>query len=429
MRRGIRTEEGRKMAEKKFQLDEIEADLDNDGKLSEYEKTRGEAIQKAMADDEPVNMMCGGLMADDHDMMVGMDPVSGNMVPPGSNEENVRDDIPAALSDGEYVVPADVVRYHGLKTFMGLREEAKLGLMAMAMEGQIQTIEEEDLDEEYEEEETHTMPDGTEMPGATHDEYDEDYSEEEEDYMIELIKKSSRPMIVIGQSVLKLKSGKYIFESLKNYLIKNNKINDEWKAFNILSNNASTVGSYDLDLLSGNGEENPTITNIKENKFEIIFLFGQDELIFKKKNEFVVYIGSHGDKGAELANIILPGASFTEQESHFTNLEGRIQKSYSASYPPGDAKEDWEIINNLSELLKRKKLFNDKNELVDSMLNYLKLNKKEENTIDINFKFISEKIDINPIDYYFSNVIARASKTMAECRSEKTKIERTGTEG
>ena len=177
MRRGIKTEEGEKMAEKKFQLDEIEADLDNDGKLSEYEKTRGEAIQKAMADDEPVNMMCGGLMADDHDMMVGMDPVSGNMVPPGSNEENVRDDIPAALSDGEYVVPADVVRYHGLKTFMGLREEAKLGLMAMAMEGQIQTIEEED----YEEEEYHVMPDGSVMPGATHGEYEEEYSEYDED--------------------------------------------------------------------------------------------------------------------------------------------------------------------------------------------------------------------------------------------------------
>ena len=243
------------------------------------------------------------------------------------------------------------------------------------------------------------------------------------------IKNSSKPMIVIGQSVLKLKSGKYIFESLKNYLIKNNKINDQWKALNVLSNNASTVGSYDLDLLSGNGEDNPTINNIKENKFEIIFLFGQDEFSFKKKNEFVVYIGSHGDKGAELANIILPGASFTEQESHFTNLEGRIQKSYSASYPPGDAKEDWEIINNLSELLKRKKLFNNKNELVDSMLNYLKLNIKEENTVDINFKFISEKIIINPMDYYFSNVIARASKTMAECRNEKTKIKRTGTEG
>ena len=187
MRRGIKTEEGEKMAEKKFQLDEIEADLDNDGKLSEYERTRGEAIQKAMADDDPVAMMHGGLMSEDEgcgcddcmcdEMSVGMDPVSGNMIPPGSNEMNVRDDIPAVLSDGEYVVPADVVRYHGLKTFMYLRDEAKMGLMAMAMEGQIQTIEEED---EYEEE-YHVMPDGSVMPGATHEEYEEEYGEYEDD--------------------------------------------------------------------------------------------------------------------------------------------------------------------------------------------------------------------------------------------------------
>ncbi len=154
MRRGIKTKAGRDMADKKFQLDEIEADLDNDGKLSEYEKTRGEAVQKAMGDEEPVEMMCGGLMGDPMsdcgceecggDMSIGMDPVSGNPVPPGSNEMNVRDDIPAALSDGEYVVPADVVRYHGLKTFMMLRDEAKIGLMAMHMEGQIQTLDDED---------------------------------------------------------------------------------------------------------------------------------------------------------------------------------------------------------------------------------------------------------------------------------------------
>ena len=190
MRRGIRTKEGEKMAEKKFQLDEVEADLDNDGKLSEYERARGEAIQKAMLEDEPVKLGHGGLMSEDgcgcdecmgesmgYDMYVGMDPISGNMIPPGSNEENVRDDIPAALSDGEYVVPADVVRYHGLKTFMYLREEAKIGLMAMAMEGQIQTIEEEDMEEE----EYHVMPDGTIMPGATHGEYEEEYDEYEED--------------------------------------------------------------------------------------------------------------------------------------------------------------------------------------------------------------------------------------------------------
>ena len=69
---------------------------------------------------------------------------------------------------------------------------------------------------------------------------------------------------------------------------------------------------------------------------------------FTKKNEFVIYIGSHGDKGAEYADIILPSAAYTEQDGHFTNLEGKLQKAYKASYPPGDAKEDWEILNELS---------------------------------------------------------------------------------
>lgn len=107
------------------------------------------------------------------DYAIGMDPVSGNPVPPGSHEINVRDDIPAVLSEGEYVVPADVVRYHGLKTFMTLRDEAKLGLMAMHMEGQIKTLEEEDAyyedEEELDSEELETESD---VP-ATEDETEE----------------------------------------------------------------------------------------------------------------------------------------------------------------------------------------------------------------------------------------------------------------
>lgn len=81
---------------------------------------------------------------------VGYDSVSGNPVPAGSNEMNVRDNIPAALSDGEYVVPADVVRYHGLKTFMSLRDEAKMGLMMMQAEGQIKSLEDEEEEETVE---------------------------------------------------------------------------------------------------------------------------------------------------------------------------------------------------------------------------------------------------------------------------------------
>ena len=107
--------------------------------------------------------------------MVGVDPVSGNEIPPGSNAENVRDDLPVMLSDGEYVMPADAVRYHGLKFLDSLRMEAKAGLMAMMSEGQIQTIEEEEEaqqyvedkddedDEDDEEVQTYTTEEGNEV--------------------------------------------------------------------------------------------------------------------------------------------------------------------------------------------------------------------------------------------------------------------------
>ena len=70
-----------------------------------------------------------------------------------------------------------------------------------------------------------------------------------------------------------------------------------------------------------------------------------------------------------MADIILPGAAYTEQDGYFSNLEGKIQKAYKASYPPGDAKEDWQIINELSASIKRKKLYSNKDELIKSMLN------------------------------------------------------------
>ncbi len=228
----------------------------------------------------------------------------------------------------------------------------------------------------------------------------------------EKITKSQKPIFIIGQSVFKLNSAPYIFEELKKYLSKINKINNDWNALNILSNNASTVGSYDLEILSSKKGKNISFEKIINNEFEVIFLFGQDNLKFKKKNEFIIYVGSHGDRGAELSDIILPGAAYTEQDGYFTNLEGIIQKAYKASYPPGDAKEDWEIINELSAKLKRKKLYQNKGELINSMLNYLNLHKDKKDFDIPSYKFIEEKIFVDDIDYYHSNSIARASKTM-----------------
>ena len=175
-----------------------------------------------------------------------------------------------------------------------------------------------------------------------------------------LIINSKKPMIIFGESFLNIKSAKYLFNSFKEFLFKNNKLSDDWNPINILSVDAATVGSFDLDIID---ENNKLLDDLNENKFEIVYLLGQDNLNFKKKNEFIIYQGSHGDKGAEIADIILPGAAYTEQSGHYTNLEGKIQKAYKASYPPGDAKEDWQIINDLAEVMNNRKLFNDKDEL------------------------------------------------------------------
>ncbi len=245
-----------------------------------------------------------------------------------------------------------------------------------------------------------------------------------------LIINSKKPIIIFGESFLKIKSAKYLFSSFKEFLSDNNKLNDDWNPINILSVDAATVGSLDLDIID---ENNKILNDLNENKFEIVYLLGQDSLNFKKTNEFVIYQGSHGDRGAEIADIILPGAAFTEQSGHYTNLEGKIQKAYKASYPPGDAKEDWQIINDLAEVMNNRKLFNDKEELESSMFNYLKL-KKNQKKSDLPNKigqidFENEDLVVKFKDYYFSNVIARSSKTMAECNSSKIDLKKTGTEG
>ena len=243
---------------------------------------------------------------------------------------------------------------------------------------------------------------------------------------------SKKPLIIIGESLLNTKSSKYLFNLIKIFLNKNDKLNKDFNSLNLLSCDASTVGNYDLGLIN---QEKSLLQDLKNHKFEILFLAGQDNLHFDKKDEFIIYLGSHGDRGAEIADIILPGSAYTEQDGHFTNLEGKIQKALKASYPPGEAKEDWQIINELSEFINNKKLFNDKDELESSMFNYLNLQKEKQNNfvkknenLDLS-EFYGEKLDIVIKPYYFSNAIARSSKTMIECNNSKLNLKSTGTEG
>ncbi len=243
-------------------------------------------------------------------------------------------------------------------------------------------------------------------------------------------KNSSKPMIILGSSFFLGKSAKYFQEKLNSF--QKNYINDEfkdWKIINVISKDASTVGGFDLDIVNTSDGYNKTLEKLNNNEFELIFLFGQDNLNFSKKNEFVVYIGSHGDKGAETADIVLPSPAYTEQNGYYTNLEGKMQKAYKATYPPGSAKEEWLILNDLSKLTMNKVLFKDRNYLEDTLKNYLNTKKKYSLKSSENNKFIEEQIKTIPIDYFYSNVIARASKTMSECRNLRLNFKSTGTEG
>lgn len=209
-RKGITTPEGLEMAEKTTQFDRKKADRNKDGKLSKYEETVGKAIQDAMADDpeqdEKVRMGHGGMaMMGDDDCGMMSDPM-----PIGATESEVADDISAMISENEYVLPANVVKWHGLKHIMDMQEEAEMGLMMMHEQGLIQEVEGETEEEsdstgvedaeisdagdsEQEEKETIETPEGNEIEMAgVKTVIQEPEMDETEDYKLNNYGKSSQ---------------------------------------------------------------------------------------------------------------------------------------------------------------------------------------------------------------------------------------------
>tara|TARA_B110000971_G_scaffold184938_1_gene192894 strand:+ start:7 stop:1659 length:1653 start_codon:yes stop_codon:yes gene_type:complete len=250
------------------------------------------------------------------------------------------------------------------------------------------------------------------------------------------LKNAKKPIFIIGESVLELKNSKYILEKTKDFLIENNFINEAWNALNILIQNASTVGALDLGFY--NIDENNNFLffdKLKNKEFKLLYLVGSDNLEIKKNDEFIIYQGSHGDKNASIADVILPGAAYTEQNGLFENLEGRIQECRKASYPTNEALEDWKIFNLINKNLNNSNLFLDFSSIRELALqeipNFSEIDSlpKKNKTVKINtlLKTTSEKINIKNIDYYFTNSIARASKTMSDCRNISNDNKKNGT--
>jgi NADH-quinone oxidoreductase subunit G len=251
------------------------------------------------------------------------------------------------------------------------------------------------------------------------------------------LKNVKKPIFIIGESVLELKNSKYILEKTKDFLIENNFINENWNALNTLVQNASTVGAIDLGFYNIDKNNNFIFFDKFKNKeFKLLYLVGSDNLEIKKSDEFIIYQGSHGDKNASIADIILPSPAYTEQNGLFENLEGRIQECRKASYPTSEALEDWKIFNLINFSLNNSDLFLDffsiRKLALQEIPNFLEIDLLPKNKEPIKTKTLleasSEKIDIKNIDYYYSNSIARASKTMSDCKNISNNNKKNGTD-
>jgi NADH-quinone oxidoreductase subunit G len=252
-----------------------------------------------------------------------------------------------------------------------------------------------------------------------------------------VLERAKRPMIVVGEAALCRTDGQAILATALKLANEIGAIQDDWAGFGVLHSAAGRVGALDIGFVPGDG--GAATADILGGGMETVILLGADELdVSRIGGAKVIYVGHHGDAGAARADIILPCAAYTEMKATFVNTEGRVQETTRAVQPKGDAREGWAIFRALSdvmgktlpydtaEILRAELRGSGEDRTVFSGLNYapgaagapaLKAI-PETNGILASAPFTS-RID----DFYLTNPIARASKTMAECSALATALD------
>jgi NADH-quinone oxidoreductase subunit G len=248
-------------------------------------------------------------------------------------------------------------------------------------------------------------------------------------------------MIVLGSGALTRKDGAAILKLAAKIAADTGMIGPAgshaeggWNGFNILHTAASRVAALDLGFLPGAGGRDVAkiVDGAQKGEIDFIYLLGADEFdVAHLGRAFVVYQGSHGDAGAHHADVILPGAAYTEKDGLYVNFEGRVQRGRRATFPPGEAKEDWAILRALSDVLGVKLPYDDRAQLVAAIhkdvTHFATLNAApvHADTSAATWGNIGESgaLDTAPVaaaitDYYLTNAVARASETMAKCSQE-----------
>ena len=258
-----------------------------------------------------------------------------------------------------------------------------------------------------------------------------------------ILKAANRPMIIVGQGALAREDGAAV-QALTREIADTYGMVDKstsWNGYNILHTAASRVGGLDIGFVPGEGglSTNDIIAAAGKGDVEVLYLLGADEIDMNALGSaFVVYQGHHGDAGAHRADVILPGAAYTEKNATWVNTEGRVQLGRLAAFPPGDAREDWTIIRALSDVLGKTIALDDlravRGKLVEANANFMNIDA----AVDAPWENFGTAGDVSntpfqsPVtNFYMTDPISRASETMAKCTETFLGAQemKTGTDG
>jgi NADH-quinone oxidoreductase subunit G len=247
---------------------------------------------------------------------------------------------------------------------------------------------------------------------------------------LETLSAAKRPMVIVGAGATARPDGAAILARGAELARKAGAFGraDEagWNGFAVLHTAASRVGGLDLGLVPGEGGLSAK-EMVRGGALDVLFLHGADEIAVAP-GAFVVYLGTHGDAGAQIADVVLPGAAYTEKTGTYVNTEGRPQFAHRASFPPGDAREDWAILRALSDALGARLPFDSLGELRRQLAaahphlarigeitpaDPADLGRLADGAAEANVERAAFENAI--ADFYLTNPIARASVVMAEC--------------
>lgn len=243
----------------------------------------------------------------------------------------------------------------------------------------------------------------------------------------DVLKNATNPMLVVGMGALVRDDGAVVLDATRRIAEKLGLVDEGkgWNGFNVLHTAAARVGGMDLGFVPGEGGKSTDgiVEGAEKGEIELIYLLGADEIDTSRLGDaFVVYQGHHGDAGAHRADVILPGAAYTEKNGTYVNTEGRVQVARRACFPPGEAREDWTIIRALSEVLGKTLPLNTLHQVRERLKSVKssfgavdRIEPAKWDTFGRGGDLDSRPFQTPIANFYMTNPVCRASLTMARC--------------